>query len=471
MNSQNLNDLLENALLVDAKPYYLFHTKEYEYLRKCGVPDSGLKDFMRLVLQFKELHMDVLYTGDEEKWMKREITVEDLNNYFLVNDAVIQRLRIDQLNQILTMLYEYLLTHRKNNVPHTDIGHGMYMLGLARWYVNNVDPGSYKDISRINDGDVLNFFSILGSPSPVIITSKALLTDKHIEDCRKFTRQHKLEEESAALKIFPHLFKNASWSSKRKIQPMTVAEMNFGAIPKINDDGLQNLRSAVFNRYQFLKLCLQKFEGPQKKIPILLRDMHHLASILVMVHQQLLPPLLDEKQPQPQPYQDQDDQTQLYQEVQPYQDQDDQTQDDDDYILTPIQVPSLAESNERRPNTVRRNPVKRNLGLEMDDEDRILHEAMQLAKQQQQEHPHSHSHSQHSRPKKRTIRGMREEKIRMREEQIQELLEEKRQLEEELEKEEEEDRMYIINLVELQQKLGRKFKIDDLKISLETNSS
>lgn len=302
---QNLKDLLENVVLVDAKPYYLIHQNEWRYLRECGVSENGLNQFMELVIELKHFHMSVHRFSGNKDW-EQYLTKKDIETYLSFKDSFLQSRR-DHVTSIMLQIQQYLSTTNTNNLPITDMGHALYMKGMARWYLGKTGDSGTRE-KMIKDGDVLNFFSVTGHPSPVVVTSQAREKTIKIPECTQHTVVFKTAQEEAAKNIRT---------------PMTASNMNFEKIPKINVVAQHCLKRAILFRHKFISLCL----SPEGHIhhhtkPILLRDMHRVASLILtsqcqgmteqkppkappkQAHVDPKPEEVPKPQPQPQPQKD-----------------------------------------------------------------------------------------------------------------------------------------------------------------------
>jgi hypothetical protein len=259
-------DLLQpnkNVFLVQAKPFYkIFHLR---YLEDCGISKNAVKEFMDILYELHHLHGTVL--GND----KRDLTMEDLGAYFLIDD-VFTNTRRNKIATILQKVRTYLKS-QGNNIPVIDPSHAYYMRGLSRFYLC-ISTQKYQGTDTPDIGHVMNFYAVLGEPSPMVVVPHA--DSSPLTTCNESYRNYKT------------FGKNASQMLGISEKYFSGSMLNMNVVPRVDPTKkaqiLDNLKKAIEYRYKYAKAaCVRETSTPfqaSKKNPVFLHDVYQLISML-----------------------------------------------------------------------------------------------------------------------------------------------------------------------------------------------
>ncbi len=273
-------------IVVDAKPYYTMDLKkDVSYLKKCGTTHEATKALMDVIAEVKSFHIGVHRTlGNTD--FKRPIGPAELGKYLSKGDdaATLDQRRSEAMG-LLCKIEAYLKDHRSNEVPVTDAQHARFMRGLARWHLEN--EGLYPQPFPYA-GDLLNFYSVLGQPSPLLVVQDTVLNRKaNSENCAKHRKAHK-DAEMRALDLIrkwlkpeaKHKFVTTYEGSVWKLLHQMKVERIAPPVKKL-------LTDSVLHRYAYSReVCYQMGalnNHKYRKMPVMLRDVHRVADALTQL--------------------------------------------------------------------------------------------------------------------------------------------------------------------------------------------
>ena len=250
---------------VIAKPYT--QITRTDYLKDCGVADHGTGALLHIIHALGDLRQHVYNavhgtTGGMAPHVYR-MTEDDLIAYLCVRDGTEDdKLRRGIAMKPLRLIQVYLSSHRENVIPVVDFNHGGRVRALARWILGDKDAEGRVGPRTPQYGDVLNLFSVLGKPSPLLVV-RVKTRETGYDGCSQFRANYRKAKEA---------FFIAHSSPLPNTRPMLME-----TVPPLTDAALAHLHDNLYNRYEYYKhKCVEVDDGsnPDRNTPVLLDDMY-----------------------------------------------------------------------------------------------------------------------------------------------------------------------------------------------------
>ena len=256
----------DKVFRVVAKPYH--QITRTEYLTQCGVPAHGTGALLQIIEALGDLRQHVYNaahgTLDVRAPDYYRMPDDDLVAYLCTRDGTEEdRWRRDVAMKPLRLIHVYLSSRRENMIPVVDYNHGGRIRALARWILGDKDEKARVGPLRPDYGDVVNLFSVLGKPSPLLLV-RVKTRDMWYDGCRQLWRNYQ-EAKKAFITAHPSPL------------PDTGAMLE-GTVPPLTDAALAHLYDNLYNRYEYYKhKCVQVVDdgsNPDRNTPVLLDDMY-----------------------------------------------------------------------------------------------------------------------------------------------------------------------------------------------------